>query len=55
MILSRTGKKNRTAVSGIKPLRDYTHSLYHDLSTEDDGSIALPLFAAFSTEDIRRV
>lgn len=52
MILSRTGKKNRTAISGIKPLRDYTHSLYHDLSTEDDGSIALPLFAAFSTEDI---
>lgn len=52
MILSRTGKKNRTAISGIKPLRDYTHSLYHDLSTEDDGSIALPIFAAFSTEDI---
>ena len=44
MILSRTGKKNRTAISGIKLLRDYTHSLYHDLSTEDDGSIALPLF-----------
>ena len=52
MVLKRSGKKNRTSISGIKHLRDFTHTLYHNLSTEDDGSIALPLFAAFSTEDI---
>ena len=52
MQLKRTGKKNRTAIAGIKQLRDYAHTLYKELLTEDDGSIALPLFAAFSTEDI---
>lgn len=52
MVLKRSGKKNRTAISGIKSLRDFTQTLYLNLSVEDDGSIALPLFAAFSTEDI---
>ena len=52
MVLKRTGKKNRTAISGIKSLRDYAQTLYLNLSIEDDGSIALPLFASFSTEDI---
>lgn len=52
MVLKRSGKKNRTAIAGIKSLRDYTHSLYRNLSTEDDGTVSLPLFAAFSTEDI---
>lgn len=50
--LIRTGKKNRTSVSGIKHLRDATKNLYQQLAKEDDGSVELPLFAAFSTEDI---
>lgn len=50
--LSRSGKKNRTSIAGIKPLRDASKELYQQLAAEDDGSIALPLFAAFSTEDI---
>lgn len=52
LILSRSGKKNRTSIKGIKSLRDDSKGLYQQLATEDDGSIALPLFAAFSTEDI---
>jgi hypothetical protein len=50
--LLRTGKKNRTSVSGIKNLRDAAKNLYLQLAKEDDGSVELPLFAAFSTEDI---
>lgn len=50
--LSRSGKKNRTSIAGIKQLRDDSKELYHQLAANDDGSIALPLFAAFSTEDI---
>lgn len=50
--LSRSGKKNRTSISGIKEMRDYTRMLYQHLAHEDDGKTALPLFAAFSTEDI---
>ncbi len=50
--LSRSGKKNRTSISGIKAMRDATKKLYQQLALEDDGGIALPLFAAFSTEDI---
>ena len=50
--LFRSGKKNRTSIIGIKPLRDATRSLYNQLASEDDGSVELPLFAAFSTEDI---
>ena len=52
LILSRSGKKNRTSIAGIKPLRDATKSLYQQLAHNDDGRTALPLFAAFSTEDI---
>lgn len=52
MVLKRSGKKNRMGISGIKSLRDFTQTLYLNLSIDDDGSIALPLFAAFSTEDI---
>ena len=52
LVLSRSGKKNRTSIAGIKNLRDDTKGLYQQLAAEDDGSIALPLFAAFSTEDI---
>ena len=52
LVLSRSGKKNRTSIAGIKHLRDATKGLYQQLANEDDGSIALPLFAAFSTEDI---
>lgn len=52
LVLSRSGKKNRTSIVGIKPLRDGSKELYQQLAAEDDGSIALPLFAAFSTEDI---
>ncbi len=52
LVLSRSGKKNRTSIAGIKHLRDASKRLYHQLANEDDGSIALPLFAAFSTEDI---
>lgn len=50
--LLRTGKKNRTSVSGLKNLRDTAKNLYLQLAREDDGSVELPLFAAFSTEDI---
>lgn len=50
--LSRSGKKNRTSISGIKEMRDEAKRLYKQLSLDDDGSVALPLFAAFSTEDI---
>lgn len=51
--LSRSGKKNkRTSISGIKIMRENTKNLYNKLAFEDDGSIELPLFAAFSTEDI---
>ena len=51
--LSRSGRKNkRTSISGIKVMRDITKNLYKKLAIEDDGSIELPLFAAFSTEDI---
>ena len=50
--LSRAGKKNRTSIVGIKALRDATKRLYQQLAEEDDGDVALPLFAAFSTEDI---
>jgi predicted ATP-binding protein involved in virulence len=50
--LLRSGKKNRTSIVGIKPLRDATKILYQKLATEDDGNTALPLFASFSTEDI---
>lgn len=52
LVLRRSGKKNRTSIVGIKPLRDDSKELYQQLATEDDGSISLPLFAAFSTEDI---
>ncbi len=52
LVLSRSGKKNRTSIAGIKPLRDASKELYQQLAAEDDGSMALPLFAAFSTEDI---
>ena len=52
LVLSRSGKKNRTSIAGIKHLRDATKGLYQQLANEDDGSKALPLFAAFSTEDI---
>ena len=52
LILSRTGKKNRTSIAGIKALRDASRNLYRQLAIEDNGNIALPLFAAFSTEDI---
>ena len=52
LALSRSGKKNRTSIAGIKQLRDATKELYQQLAAEDDGSITLPLFAAFSTEDI---
>ena len=52
LVLSRSGKKNRTSIAGIKHLRDASKRLYQQLANEDDGSIALPLFAAFSTEDI---
>ena len=52
LILSRTGKKNRTSITGIKPLRDAAKDLYQQLAAEDNGTIALPLYAAFSTEDI---
>ena len=52
LVLSRSGKKNRTSIAGIKHLRDAAKELYQQLADEDDGSIALPLFAAFSTEDI---
>lgn len=50
--VSRSGKKNRTSISGIKNLRDATKILYQQLALKDDGSVALPIFAAFSTEDI---
>lgn len=52
LLLARTGKKNRTSISGIKCLRDASKHLYQMLADVDDGSVALPLFAAFSTEDI---
>ena len=52
LVLSRSGKKNSTSIVGIKPLRDAAKELYQKLAAKDDGSIALPLFAAFSTEDI---
>ncbi len=52
LAISRSGKKNRTSIAGIKPLRDMTRELYHRLAAEDDGSDSLPLIAAFSTEDI---
>ena len=52
LVLSRSGKKNRTSIAGIKHLRDSSKDLYQQLANMDDGSIALPLFAAFSTEDI---
>lgn len=52
LVLSRSGKKNYTSIAGIKPLRDAAKALYQKLAAEDDGSIDLPLFAAFSTEDI---
>lgn len=50
--LSRSGKKNRTSILGIKEFRDTAKTLYQHLALEDDGSMDLPLFAAFSTEDI---
>lgn len=50
--LSRSGKKNRTSIMGIRPLREATKRLYQQLAAEDEGNTALPLFAAFSTEDI---
>jgi predicted ATP-binding protein involved in virulence len=50
--LTRSGRKNRTSISGIKEMRDASKKLYQQLAIEDNGSIALPLFAAFSTEDI---
>ena len=50
--LSRSGKKNRTSIMGIRPLREATKLLYLQLAAEDEGNTALPLFAAFSTEDI---
>ncbi len=50
--ISRSGKKNRTSIVGIKPLRDMTRELYQKLAAEDDRSFDLPLIAAFSTEDI---
>ncbi len=52
LTLSRSGKKNRTSIAGIRPLKDETRMLYRQLAAGDDGSVALPLFAAFSTEDI---
>lgn len=52
LAISRSGKKNRTSIIGIKPLRDMTRELYRQLAVEDDGSVSLPLIAAFSTEDI---
>ncbi len=50
--LSRSGRKNRTSIIGIKEMRDAAKQIYSQLAQKDDGSIALPLFAAFSTEDI---
>lgn len=50
--LSRSGKKNRTSISAIKSLRDSAKTLYQKIAQGDDGTIELPLFAAFSTEDI---
>ncbi len=50
--LSRSGKKNRTSISAIKSLRDSAKNLYQQLAQGDDGTVELPLFAAFSTEDI---
>jgi hypothetical protein len=47
-----SGKKNRTSIAGIKPLRDDSKEMYQQLAAEDDGRIALPLFTAFSTEVI---
>lgn len=50
--LSRSAKKNRTSIIEIKSLRDATRNLYQHMAKEDDGTVALPLFASFSTEDI---
>lgn len=52
LTLFRSGKKNHTSIKDIKELRNTTKRLYQQLSNEDDGSVDLPLFAAFSTEDI---
>ena len=52
LTISRTGKKNRTSIAGIKTLRTASKELYQQLAAGDDGQISLPLFAAFSTEDI---
>ncbi len=52
LAISRSGKKNRTSVAGIKPLREMSREMYLRLAKDDDGSVALPLIAAFSTEDI---
>lgn len=52
LTVSRSGKKNRTSIAGLKSLRDDGRKLYQQLAAADDGSIDLPLFAAFSTEDI---
>lgn len=53
--VSRNGKKNRTSIAGLKSLKDETRSLYNQLAAADDGNIDLPLFAAFSTEDIHSI
>lgn len=50
--LSRSGKKNRTTIIGIKEMRDAAKKMYQQLAVEDNGDVSLPLFAAFSTEDI---
>lgn len=50
--LTRSGRKNRTSILGIKEMRVKTKEMYLQLASEDSGSISLPLFAAFSTEDI---
>ncbi len=52
LVLARSGKKNRTSIAGVKALRDASKSLYKQLAEKDDGTVVLPLFAAFSTEDI---
>ena len=39
--LSRSGKKNRTSIMSIRPLREATKRLYQQLAAEDEGNTAL--------------
>ncbi len=52
--LAKNSKKNsRFLISGITDYRDYAISLYDNFMNKESGQVyALPLFAAFSTEDI---